>query len=170
MKQIKAHIAVSLDGFIATSDNELEWLPNEIKSILNEQYAIADSLLMGANTYHYIFDHWGGCPYTNKQTFVVSHHNTNITPNCRVKFLVNKQLEEIYKLRHKTNLLVVGGGNLITTLIKAKLINYITIYTVPKLLGKGIKLFHDIPNCDLKLITSNILNSNIICSTYQTYD
>ena len=60
MKQIKAHIAVSLDGFIATSDNELEWLPNEIKSILNNQYAIADSLLMGANTYHYIFDHWGG--------------------------------------------------------------------------------------------------------------
>ena len=44
MKQIKAHIAVSLDGFIATSDNELEWLPNEIKSILNEQYAIAASM------------------------------------------------------------------------------------------------------------------------------
>ena len=26
MKQVKAHIAVSLDGHIATLDNELDWL------------------------------------------------------------------------------------------------------------------------------------------------
>lgn len=166
MKQIKAHIAVSLDGFIATSDNELEWLPNEIKSILNDQYAIADSLLMGANTYHYIFDHWGGWPYTNKQTFVVSHHNTNVTPNCNVRFLINGQLEEINKLKHKTDLLVVGGGVLITTLIKAKLIDNITIYTIPKLLGKGIKLFQETPELNLKFMESNSLECGIVYSRY----
>ena len=166
MKQIKAHIAVSLDGFIATSDNELEWLPNEIKSILNEQYAIADSLLMGANTYHYIFDHWGGWPYTNKQTFVVSHHNTNVTPNCNVKFLINGQLEEIYKLKDKTDILVVGGGTLITTLIKSKLIDCLIIYLVPKLLGNGIKLFGETLDIELSLARSNILDNGIICLTY----
>ena len=31
MKQIKAHIAVSLDGHTATLDKELDWLPREIK-------------------------------------------------------------------------------------------------------------------------------------------
>lgn len=31
MKQIKAHIAVSLDGHTATPDYELDWLPREIK-------------------------------------------------------------------------------------------------------------------------------------------
>lgn len=166
MKQIKAHIAVSLDGFIATSDNELEWLPNDIKATLFKQYIIADALIMGANTYHYIFEHWGGWPYKDKQTFVVSHHNTNVTPNCGVKFLTNGLLDEIYKLKHKTDLLVVGGGSLITTLIKAKLINCITIYTVPKLLGNGIKLFPETPNWDLKLMDSTILNDGTICSTY----
>ena len=32
MKQIKAHIAVSLDGHTATLDKELDWLPREIKN------------------------------------------------------------------------------------------------------------------------------------------
>ena len=31
MKQIKAHIAVSLDGHTATLDKELDWLPREIR-------------------------------------------------------------------------------------------------------------------------------------------
>ena len=34
MKQIKAHIAVSLDGFIATSDNELDWITSNVKSLI----------------------------------------------------------------------------------------------------------------------------------------
>ena len=46
MKQIKAHIAVSLDGHTATPDYELDWLPREIKNIVSKQYLEADCLLM----------------------------------------------------------------------------------------------------------------------------
>ena len=38
MKQIKAHIAVSLDGFIATSDNELDWITLNVKSLIGKEY------------------------------------------------------------------------------------------------------------------------------------
>ena len=31
MEQIKAHIAVSLDGHTATPDYELDWMPREVK-------------------------------------------------------------------------------------------------------------------------------------------
>ena len=51
MKQIKAHIAVSLDGHTATLDKELDWLSNEVKAIIGKYYLDADCLLMGANTY-----------------------------------------------------------------------------------------------------------------------
>lgn len=47
MKQIKAHIAVSLDGHTATLDKELDWLPNEVKAIIGKYYLDADYLLMG---------------------------------------------------------------------------------------------------------------------------
>ena len=87
MKQIKAHIAVSLDGHTATLDKELDWLPNEVKAIIGKYYLDADCLLMGANTYNYIFEHWGGWPHKSKRSFVVSHYDTNVTPDCDVKFL-----------------------------------------------------------------------------------
>ena len=67
MKQVKAHIAVSLDGHIATLDNELDWLPGEIKTIVGKHCQEADCLLMGANTYNYIFEHWGGWPYKSRR-------------------------------------------------------------------------------------------------------
>ena len=51
MKQIKSYIAVSLDGFIAPPDKELDWIPQEVKFLLNKEYEMADNLLMGANTY-----------------------------------------------------------------------------------------------------------------------
>ena len=67
------HIAVSLDGHTATLDNELDWLPGEIKAIVGKHCLEADCLLMGANTYTYIFEHWGGWPYKSQRSFVVSH-------------------------------------------------------------------------------------------------
>ena len=45
MKQIKAHIAVSLDGHTATLDKELDWLPNEVKTIVGKYYLDADCLI-----------------------------------------------------------------------------------------------------------------------------
>lgn len=51
MKQIKANIAVSLDGFIATPDNELDWMPQNVRTLLNKEYETTNYLLLGTNTY-----------------------------------------------------------------------------------------------------------------------
>ena len=53
MKQVKAHIAVSLDGHTATLDNEQDWLPGEVKAIVGKHCLETDCLLMGVNTYNY---------------------------------------------------------------------------------------------------------------------
>lgn len=68
MEQIKAHIAVSLDGHTATPDYELDWMPREVKELAAREHAAASCLLMGANTYNYIFEHWGGCPHKSKRS------------------------------------------------------------------------------------------------------
>ena len=73
MEQIKAHIAVSLDGHTATPDYELDWMPREVKELAAREHAAASCLLMGVNTYNYIFEHWGEWPHKSKRSFVVSH-------------------------------------------------------------------------------------------------
>lgn len=66
MKHLKTCIAVSLDGFIATKDNELDWMPENVKLEISATYEQSDVLLAGVNTYSYIFEHWGGWPYKSK--------------------------------------------------------------------------------------------------------
>ena len=167
MKQIKAHIAVSLDGHTATLDKELDWLPREIKNIAGKQYLEADCLLMGANTYNYIFEHWGGWPHKSKRSFVVSHYDTNVTPDCGVEFLTEEPLQKIYELKQTHDILVVGGGKLITSLIKAELLDSLTIYTVPIMLGKGIGFVGETFGSKWKLSGSKIIYGNIISAEYE---
>ena len=167
MKQIKAHIAVSLDGHTATLDQELDWLPDEVKTIIGKHYMVVDSLLMGANTYNYIFEHWGGWPHKSKRSFVVSHYDTNVTPDCGVEFLTEEPLQRIYELKQETDLLVVGGSKLLTSLIKAGLLDSLTIYTVPVVLGKGIGFIGETLGSQWKLSGSKVLDNGVVCSTYQ---
>lgn len=167
MKQIKAHIAVSLDGHTATLDQELDWLPDEVKTIIGKHYMVVDSLLMGANTYNYIFEHWGGWPHKSKRSFVVSHYDTNVTPDCGVEFLTEEPLRKVYELKQETDLLVVGGSKLLTSLIKAGLLDSLTIYTVPVVLGKGIGFIGETLGSQWKLSGSKVLDNGVVCSTYQ---
>ena len=166
MKQIKAHIAVSLDGHTATLDKELDWLPREIKNIIGKQYLEADCLLMGANTYNYIFEHWGGWPHKSKRSFVVPHYDTNVTPDYGVEFLTEEPLQKVYELKQTHDILVVGGGKLITSLVKAGLLDSLTIYTVPVMVGKGIGFVGETFGSQWKLSESNVLGNGIVRSTY----
>lgn len=56
MKHLKTCIAVSLDGFIATKDNELDWIPENVKKEISVAYEQPDVLLAGVNTYTYILN------------------------------------------------------------------------------------------------------------------
>ena len=167
MKQIKAHIAVSLDGHTATLDKELDWLPDEVKTIVGKHCKAAGCLLMGANTYTYIFEHWGGWPYKSKRSFVVSHYDTNVTPDYGVEFLTEEPLRKVYELKQDTDILVVGGGKLLTSLVKAGLLDSLTIYTVPVMVGKGIGFIGETFGSEWKLSESKVLDNGVVCSTYQ---
>ena len=157
MEQIKAHIAVSLDGHTATPDYELDWMPRDVKELAAREHAAASCLLMGANTYNYIFEHWGGWPHKSKRSFVVSHG---------VEFLTEEPLQRVYELKQENDMLVVGGGKLLTSLIKAGLLDSLTIYTVPVMVGKGIGFIGETLGSEWKLSESRVLDNGVVCSTY----
>ena len=138
MKQVKAHIAVSLDGHIATLDNELDWLPDEVKAIVGKHCQEAD-----------------GWPYKSQRSFVVSHHDTNVTPGCGVEFLTEEPLRRVYELKQAHDILVVGGGKLLTSLIKAELLDCLTLYFIGETFGS-----------QWKLSESGVLDGGVVRSTY----
>ena len=59
MKPLKTCIAVSLDGFIARKDNDLDWMPENVGKEISATYELPAILLAGVNTYNMIFERWG---------------------------------------------------------------------------------------------------------------
>ena len=110
MGQIKSFIALSLDGFIASVDGELDWIPQSVRAIPKSLFENASCLLVGANTYDYLFEHLDGQVYKTKPIYVVSHSDYNILPNSNISFLTEKPLDAIRRLKQHYEILVIGSG------------------------------------------------------------
>ena len=64
--KITYYVATSLDGFIAKEDGDVSWLDDmniDVKHTgLEDFFAGIDGLVMGRNTYDFVFD-YGSWPY-----------------------------------------------------------------------------------------------------------
>lgn len=69
---------------------------------------------------------------------MISSHDTNVTPDCGVEFLTDTPLCIIQNMKVGTDILVVGGGKLLTSLMNVRLLDSLITYTVPVMLGKGV--------------------------------
>ena len=169
MKHLKTCIAVSLDCFISTKDNELDWIPENVKKEISVAYEQPDVLLGGVTTYTYIFEHWGGWPYKSKNTFVMSHYDTNVSEKENVTFLTDMPLRAVNGLKSssETDIQVIGGGKFITSLIEASLLDEITLYIIPVMLGNGIRFIGKTFGSKWELIQNKILDNQVVCLTYQ---
>lgn len=168
MKQLKTCIALSLDGFIASKDESLDWMPENVRKEISAAHEQPDVLLAGVNAYNMIFERWGGWPYKSQKTFVVSHYDTNVTREDDVTFLTDMPLRAINELKvsSETDIRVLGGGQLITSLLEASMLDEITLYIIPVMLGDGIKFIGKTFGSKWELIRSKVLDNQVVCLTY----
>ncbi|KAA6333750.1 Dihydrofolate reductase [termite gut metagenome] len=150
MKKIILYIAASLDGRIAEPDGGLEWLtgfPNPEKTDYGYKNLLAsvDTVIMGGRTHRELLNMDVIWPYPKQMTYVVSRHDWGATENIR--FITESIIETISNLRNKPgkNIWLVGGGELISMLLTADLIDEMRICYIPVILGRGIPLFPEQP-------------------------
>ena len=98
---------------------------------------------------------------------MVSHYHNNVTRNYNVEFLLDNPFLRIEELKQDSDILVIGGGKLLTSLIKAGLLDSLTVYTVPVMLGKGIGFLGETFGSEWQLSESKVLDGGVVCSTYQ---
>lgn len=140
MSKIKAHVAISLDGYIAHTDGETNWIPKELAKEISEIHQTSEILLAGFNTYEAIFEQCAGI-WPHKNTYVISHHDFSALANKNLQFLFSNQFEQISALKKEAagDISVIGGSNLITFLLNNGLLDELNLYIVPILLGDGIR-------------------------------
>lgn len=146
-RKLVLYIASSLDGYIATKDDSLEWLYNvegEGDNGYSEFYETVDTVLLGKRSYDWIMQQdIGEFPYKNKECFVFTRSHIEDTED--VKFINDNVTKFIDKLKSQDgkNIWIVGGGELLDSFIQAKLVDDLIITIAPTILGKGIPLFKE---------------------------
>jgi dihydrofolate reductase len=144
-RKLILYIAASLDGYIATEDHSLDWLfktEGEDDNGFSKFYDTVDTIFLGRTTYEWILAHEkNDFPYKDKECYVFTRSIINDTEY--VKF-INSDITFFTKdIKNKEggSIWIVGGGELIHSFIKKKLVDEIIITIAPVLLGKGIPLF-----------------------------
>ncbi|MCE8015534.1 dihydrofolate reductase [Halomonas sp. MCCC 1A17488] len=148
------YTASSLDGFIATEDDSLEWLfpLGELnESSYPDFIAEVGALAMGATTYEWILRHADtvaaetGSPWPYTQpTWVFTHRDLPIPLGADVRFVqggVSQVHEEMCAAAGGKNLWVVGGGDLAGQFHDAGLLDELIVQVGSVTLGRGRPLF-----------------------------
>lgn len=143
--KITYYAATSLDGFIAREDGDVSWLDtldiDPAATGYQEFFASIDGLVMGRNTYDFVFD-YGSWPYGDKPTWVCTRRNLATLEGANLK--IERTVKEIIPaaaaldLKH---LWLVGGGRLASALLNEGLLTHLSISEMPIRLNKGIPLF-----------------------------
>lgn len=139
MSKIKAYVAISLDGYIAHTDGETNWIPGELAKEILEMHQTSETLLVGSNTYNAIFEQCGNWPYKN--SYIISHYDSSALAKESLQYLFDEPIKKICEMKKSAtrDITVIGGGNLITSLLNNGLLDELNLYIVPILLGDGIR-------------------------------
>jgi dihydrofolate reductase len=163
-------IARSVDGYIATDDDSLDWLM--AAGAEGEDYgfyeflAPVDVVAMGRSTYEFIKD-FTELPYGNRPVHVFTSRDPG--PREGFEFYARTPMEAVTRWQEQgVGRVYIDGGTLISQFLDAGLVDEMTLTTVPLLLGSGKPLFHRIATATpLRLVDSQVFPSGMVNLHYR---
>lgn len=149
-----------------------------VEAALNEVYAGADAFLFGRWTFEVFAGSWGTIPemkdsavgraLNSKPKYVAS--STLTDPQWADTTVISGDLSAaVGELREKPGgcLLVPGGGTLIRWLLANDLVDELTVFLAPVIVGQGTRLFPETgPDTALELLESKVMANGV---TFQAY-
>lgn len=175
------YTATSLDGYIATEDDSLEWLFT-LGDVNETSYptfiAEIGALAMGSSTYEWmlrntdkmIAEVGSAWPYT-QPTWVFSHRTLPTVPGANIQFTqgdVRPVHEAMRVAAGSKNLWVVGGGDLAGQFHDAGLLDEIIVQIGSVTLGKGKPLFpRRLTNPPMRLQSARQIGTGFAELTYE---
>jgi len=152
-------VGVSLDGFIARPNGDLDWLMGDgggdsAEYGYNEFITDIDAIVMGRRTFEKVLT-FGKWYYGNKRVVVLSHHPIDLSvAQARggvVDLMAGSTAEIVSTLVASGNRhIYVDGGITVQQFLRAGLIQRLIISRLPVLIGEGIPLFGSLPR-DIRL-------------------
>lgn len=146
-RQVILYIAMSLDGYIAQGEDNLDFLsvverPGEDYGY-HEFLQSIDTVIWGRKTYDKILSFGIEFPHKDKKCYVLSQTRQGADEN--VAFYNGDLQTLIATLRNQPgkHIYCDGGAGVVAELLKHALIDRLGISIIPHLVGQGVRLFKD---------------------------
>jgi dihydrofolate reductase len=175
------YTATSLDGFIATEDDSLEWLfplgdldETSYPSFIAEVGALA----MGSTTYEWVLGHADevtastGSPWPYTQpTWVFSSRSLSLVEGADIRIVkgdVRPVHAEMRRAAGSKNIWIAGGGDLAGQFYDAGLLDEIIVQVGSVTLGRGKQLFpRRVTSPPLRLVSTRQMGSGFAELRYE---
>jgi dihydrofolate reductase len=183
MRKIIISEMITLDGYFARPDGELDWFfwNEEMEKTAIDLISTVDTLLFGRVTYELMASYWPSASAPAENPIIVEKMNN--LPKIvfsktleKIEWKNTKQIkeinkEEILKIKEQPgrNMVIYGSGSLVSVFMNLGLIDEYYIFVNPVVLGRGKPLFKGLNNQEnLKLIETKPFSNGVVLLHYQS--
>jgi dihydrofolate reductase len=162
--------AISLDGFLAGPDESIDWIrrSDEGAKLIAEMWRGADTMLMGRKTYEFAVRMGGPIQWGNVRTYVFSRTLGEVAGGAELVKGDATEFVRGLKASDGGDIIVMGGGELGTSLIEAGLVDEIGFNIQPVLLGGGPPAFQPFERrVELELIETRAIGEECVLVRYR---
>lgn len=184
MRKLKLQMQISIDGFVAGPNGEMDWMTwgwgDDIKQYVTRFTEPVDTILMGRKLAEGFIPHWAGLmanpetadPFAQK---MADTHKIVCSKTLKESAWENTDLakgdlaEEVKKLKAKNggDIITYGGAGFASALIKAGLIDEYHLFVNPAAIGNGMPIFKQLEGrLNLKLVKAQAFESGIVALYY----
>ena len=186
MRKLKLQVQISIDGFVAGPNGELDWMTfswdDKSRAYVNALTDSSDTILLGRKMTDGFVNYWTSVlddPESPEYSFAQKMVNTpKVVFSKTVKeskwantTLANGDLvEEVGKLKQKDgkDIIVYGGATFVSNLIKENLIDEFHLCINPAAIGSGLTIFGNLEDrLKLKLVQSTAFSNGKVVNHYK---
>ena len=171
MKKLKLQVQISVDGFIAGPNGEMDWLTwnldDELKQYITELTASVDTMLLGRKLAEGFIPYWEtvkantedpqyefGKLMIDTPKFVFSKTLTESAWD-NTELVEGDLVEGVNKIKagHGKDIIAYGGAGFVSSLVKNNLIDEYHLFVNPAIVGNGMSIYKEVEGqLKLKLV------------------
>ena len=183
MRRLRLQIQITVDGFVAGPDGQLDWMTfdmdDKLLSFINHLTDTSDTILLGRKMTDGFVKYWEHVitqPNSPEYSFgqkmvripkIVFSKNVTKVAGQNVRVESGPIVDAVKRLKSQTgrDIIVYGGATFVSSLIENGLIDQLNLFVNPVAIGAGMRVFGTRKR--LKLTASTAYTSGIVVNTYE---